>query len=127
MKLNYLTLEEILRLHFQVIEDYGGIHGVRDEGRLKSAVEAPKLNAFGIEQYTSVYQKGAVYLRNIIGDHPFSDGNKRTALTVSVIFLQRNGVVISVDPKGLEEFTIKVATRHLSIDEIANWFKLNSK
>jgi death-on-curing protein len=127
MKVKYLNLEEILRLHFQVIEDFGGSHGVRDEGRLKSVVLAPKQIAFGKEQYPSVYDKAAVYLRNIIGDHPFSDGNKRTALTVSGIFLARNGITLSADPKGLENFTVKVATHHLKIDEIANWLKVNSR
>jgi death-on-curing protein len=121
MKVRYLTLEEILRLHFQVIEDFGGSHGVRDEGRIKSVVEAPQQIVFGKEQYPSVTEKAAVYLRNIIGDHPFSDGNKRTAVTVCGIFLIRNGSGIKADPKQLERFTIRVATNHLSIAEIADW------
>ncbi len=127
MKIKYLNLEEILRLHFQVIEDFGGSHGVRDESRLKSVVNSPKQVVFGEEQYPSVYERGAVYLRNIIGDHPFSDGNKRTAITVCGIFLSRNNIIISAKPKDLEEFTIKVATDHLDIDEIAKWLSNNSK
>lgn len=127
MKAKHISLEEILRLHFQVIEDFGGSHGVRDEGRLKSVVQAPKQIVFEEEQYSSVYDKAAVYLRNIIGDHPFSDGNKRTAVTVCGIFLARNGVTLRADPKDLENFTVKVATHHLKIDEIANWLKINSQ
>jgi len=60
-------LKEILRLHFQVIEDFGGSHGVRDEGRLSSVVEAPKQVVFGKEQYPTIFDKAAVYMRNIIG------------------------------------------------------------
>jgi len=127
MKKKYISLEEILRLHFQVIEDFGGRHGVRDEGRLKSVVQTPKQVAFGEEQYPSVYDNAAVYLRNIIGDHPFSDGNKRTAVTVCGIFLARNGVALRVDPKDLENFTVKVVTHHLKIDEIANWLQISSR
>jgi death-on-curing protein len=126
MKTKYITLEEILRLHFQVIEDFGGSHGVRDEGRLNSAVQAPKQIVFGKKQYPSLYEKAAVYLRNIIGDHPFSDGNKRTAVTVCGIFLARNGSGLRADPKDLEVFTIEVATRHLKIDKIANWLEVHS-
>ncbi|HUC87711.1 MAG TPA: type II toxin-antitoxin system death-on-curing family toxin [Candidatus Binatia bacterium] len=126
MIVKYITVEEILRLHFQLIEDYGGSHGVRDEGRLKSVVAAPKQTVFGEEQYSTIFDKAAVYLRNIIGDHPFSDGNKRTAVTVCGIFLMRNGVVIGADPKDLENFTIEVATRHLSIKEIADWLEPNT-
>ena len=127
MKIKYLNLEEILRLHFQVIEDFGGSHGVRDESRLKSVVNSPKQVVFDEEQYSSLYQMAAVYLRNIIGDHPFSDGNKRTAITVCGIFLSRNSIIISAKPKDLEEFTIKVTTEHLGIDEIAEWLSNNSK
>jgi len=87
----YFTIEEILRLHFQIVEDFGGLHGVREEGRLKSLVAAPRQEVFGIEQYKSVCEKAAVYLRNIIADHPFADGNKRTAVTACGIFLSRNG------------------------------------
>ena len=124
--IQYISLEEILRIHFQVIEDYGGSHGVRDEGRLKSVVNAPKQEVFGEEQYSSLFDKAAVYLRNIIGDHPFSDGNKRTAITICGIFLSRNGKQINASPKNLEEFTISVATQHLSIKDISSWLEINS-
>jgi len=123
MKRQYITLEEILRLHFQVIEDFGGSHGVHDEGRLESVVEAPKQTVFGAEQYPSVFDKAAVYLRNIIGDHPFSDGNKRTAITVSAIFLKRNGYDLNPNPLDLEEFTIRVAAQNLTTKKIALWFE----
>jgi len=127
MSINYLNLEEILRLHFQLIEDFGGSHGVRDEGRLKSVVEALKQEAFGKEQYPSLHEKAAVYLRNIIGDHPFSDGNKRTAVTVCGIFLARNGKRLVASPQDLEDFAVKVATDHLEIREIARWLESHTK
>jgi death-on-curing protein len=127
MKIKYLTLEEILRLHFQVIEDFGGSHGVRDEGRLESVVKAPSQSAFGEDQYVTIYDKAAVYIRNIIGDHPFTDGNKRTALTVCAIFLSRNGRIINADPKILEDFTVMIATDHLTIEEISKWLGANTK
>lgn len=123
---NYVSLEEILRIHFQLIEDFGGSHGVRDEGRLKSAVQAPKQIVFDQEQYESLFDKAAVYLRNIIGDHPFSDGNKRTAVTICGIFLARNGKPLTPNPIELEDFTLRVATEHLTIDEISGWLKTNT-
>lgn len=126
MTVRYLDLEEILRLHFQVIEDFGGLHGVRNEGRLKSVVDAPKQEVFGKQQYVTVYEKAAVYLRNMIGDHPFIDGNKRTALSTCGIFLFRNGINIIATPKDLENFTVKIATDHLVISEIASWLESHS-
>ena len=122
----HLTLEEILQLHFRIIEDFGGSHGVRDEKRLMSVVEAPQQEAFGQEQYPSLHTKAAVYLRNIIGDHPFSDGNKRTALTVCGVFLACNDKPIVADPKELEDFTVQIAVEHLNIETIAKWLESHS-
>ena len=126
MTIKYISLEEILRLHFQLIEDFGGLHGVRDEGRLQSVVEAPKQITSGREQYSSLLDKAAVYLRNIIGDHPFSYGNKRTAVTVCGIFLSRNDLRLTTQPADLEIFTVQVATDHLVVAEISEWLKINT-
>lgn len=120
------TAEEILLLHFKIIEDFGGSHGVRDEGRLKSVVSAPSQSAFGQEVYDTAYKKAAVYLRNIIADHPFIDGNKRTAITLAGIFLQRHAVMLSASPKDLEDFAVQVAVEHLDIPAIAQWLQTNS-
>lgn len=127
MIVKYVSIEEILRIHYQLIEDFGGSHGVRDEGRLKSVVAAPQLEIYGHEQYASVFEKAAVYLRNIIGDHPFIDGNKRTAITSSGIFLTRNRCYLNANPTGLENFTVSVATDHLDIPAIANWLQIHCK
>ena len=123
---HYLNIEEILRLHFQVIQDYGGSHGVRDHGRLKSVFEAPRQQVFGVEQYPTVCEKAAVYVRNIIGDHPFSDGNKRTGITVAGVFLQRNQLRLIATPKELEDFAVSVAVNHLDVEAIAAWLKAHT-
>ncbi len=123
----YLSLEEILRIHHQIIEDFGGSHGVRDEGRLQSVGIAPQLELNGQEQYASVFEKAAVYLRNITGDHPFVDGNKRTAVTCCGIFLVRNQCHLDATPLELENFTVSVATDHLDIPAIANWLRAHCK
>ena len=122
----YLTLKEILRLHFQVIEDFGGSHGVRDERRLLSVVNAPLQQAFGQVQYPDLFEKAAVYARNIIGDHPFSDGNKRTGITCAAIFLMRNQTRLNATPKELEDFAVRIAVDKLDVKQIADWFKRNS-
>jgi death-on-curing protein len=124
--MQYLTLEEILRLHFQVIEDFGGAHGVRDENMLRSIAEAPKQEVFGQEQYPETYDKAAVYLRNIVSDHLFVGGNKRTAVTACGIFLMRNGIRMTATSKELENFAVQIATEHLDVPAIAAWLAINS-
>lgn len=125
--MKYLSAEEILRLHFQVIEDYGGSHGIRSEARLKSVVVAPQQTIFGSDQYPNLFEKAAVYMRNIIGDHPFADGNKRTGTVVAGIFLIRNGCEIYCSTKELEDFAVKVATAKLDIPVIAKWLETHSR
>lgn len=121
-----MALEEILRLHFQVIVDYGGSHGVRDESRLQSVVDAPKQSVFGQDQYKTVHEKAAVYTRNIIGDHPFTDGNKRTGITVAGVFLIRNGYRLTASPKELEDFAVRVAVDRLDVAAISVWLKVHT-
>lgn len=123
----YLTLEEILRLHFQVIEDYGGSHGVRAEERVKSVVLAPQQAVFGEEQYPDLHEKAAVYLRNIIADHAFTDGNKRSGVTVTAVFLDMNGWGLTATPKELENFAVQVAVEHLDVPTVAAWLRAHSK
>ena len=127
MSTQYLSGEEILRLHFKVIDDYGGSHGVRSESRLKSVIEAPQQVLFGAEQYPTLAEKAAVYIRNIIGDHPFADGNKRTGITVAGVFLLRNSVQLTATPKELEDFAVRVAVEHLSIEDIAAWLDVHTQ
>ncbi len=73
--------------------------------------------------WLNFFQKAAVYFRNIIGDHPFSDGSKRTMVTVCGIFLMRNIKKLSVTPNYLEKCAVSVATNHLGIVEIAQWLE----
>ncbi len=127
MTTKYLNLEEILRIHHQLIEDFGGGHGVRDEGRLKSVIAAPSQEVFGRGQYESLFEKAAVYVRNVVGDHPFLDGNKRTGITVCGIFLARNRHGLKANPIELENFTISIATDHLDIPAIADWLRAHSR
>lgn len=124
--MNYLSAEDILLLHFMLIEDFGGSHGIRDEGRLLSVVAAPQQEAFGVEQYVGVFQKAAVYTRNIIADHLFVDGNKRSGITAAAIFLSKNGYEMTSTPKSLEDFAVRVAVEHLEVAVIAAWLKAHS-
>ena len=124
--MKYLTAEEILRLHFYYYQRLCRSHGVRDHDRLYSVVDAPKQPVFGVKQYVGVLQKAAVYIRNKIGDYPFADGNKRTGITVSAVFLMRNGWNISADTKHLEDFAVEVAVKNLDVEVIAAWLETHT-
>lgn len=125
--MKFFDLEELLLLHHAIIEDYGGSHGVRNEGRLESALASPAQEVFGKQLYPTVFEKAAVYARSIIGDHPFVDGNKRTAITLASLFLIRNGYELTAPSKELEDFAVQIAVENLDIPTIAAWLKSKAK
>lgn len=106
-----------------VIKLYGGSMGVRDLGRLESAVATQTQEVFGQELYPTTVQKAAAMMRNIIGDHPFVDGNKRTASLAALTLLELNNLKFRAEKGQLEDFAVRVATNHLDVDQIADWLK----
>lgn len=125
--MKYFTAEEILLLHYKIVEDFGGAHGIRDDGRLKSALLAPRQTVFGHEAYPTLFDKAAVYMRGVIADHPFIDGNKRTGTVLAGLFIKRGGHELAAKPKDLEDFAVRVAVERLAATEIAAWLKSHSQ
>lgn len=122
-----LTLEQILQLHALVLVKDGGADGVRDVGRLEAAVSTQHQVVFGEELYATVFAKAAALMRGIIGDHPFTDGNKRTAMLAGLTLLEVNGYNFTAQRGELENFAVRVATKHLDIDAIADWLERHSR
>ncbi len=122
-----LTLEQILQLHALVLVKDGGADGVRDVGRLEAAVSTQHQVVFGEELYATVFAKAAALMRGIISDHPFADGNKRTAILAGLTLLEVNGYNFTAQRGELENFTVRAAIDHLDIDAIADWLKRHSR
>ena len=116
-----LTLEQLLEIHALVINATGGGTGLRDLGRLESAIGTQTQNVFGEELYSSIYDKAAALIRAIIADHPFVDGNKRTALLTGLTFLELNNSSFTARKGEIEDFAVLIATTHLDIPEISKW------
>ncbi|HEX6462174.1 MAG TPA: type II toxin-antitoxin system death-on-curing family toxin [Candidatus Saccharimonadales bacterium] len=118
-----LSVEQLIELHVLVIRQTGGSEGLRDLGRLESAIATQTQTAFGKELYVTLFEKAAVFIRNIIGDHPFMDGNKRTAMLAGLTFLSINGMIYGAQSGELEDFAVKVAVDRLSVEEITAWLE----
>jgi death-on-curing protein len=125
--MNFLTLDQIVQLHVLVVGETGGSTGIRDLGRLESVVGAQNQYVFGKETYTDPMQKAAALIRGIIGDHPFVDGNKRTALLTALTFLKINGVNLTISQGDLENFAVQVTIDKLNVSSIANWLEKHKK
>ncbi len=119
-----ITLEQLLQLHALVIEETGGSAGLRDLGRLESAIATQTQNVFGEELYTSLIVKAAALIRAIVADHPFADGNKRTAILAGLTFLKINDVVTTMHEREIEDFAVKVAVEKLDVTAISHWLSL---
>ena len=113
-------------MHYRVIEETGGSHGIRDIGVLQSAIARPIAAFGGDDLYPDIFTKAAALMHSLIKNHPFIDGNKRTAITSSSIFLLRNGFQITASNKELEQFTLETASTKIEIEKIARWFKKHS-
>ena len=117
----FLTLEQILQLHALVLSHDGGSNGVRDVGRLDAAVCAQTQVVFSEELYPDIFSKAAAVIRSVVADHPFVDGNKRTAILAGLTLLELNNYHFDAISGELEDSAVRIATDRLSIAEIADW------
>lgn len=118
-----LTLEQLLELHTLVVEATGGSTGLRDLGRLEAAIATQTQNVFGEELYPEIVDKAAALIRSIIADHPFVDGNKRTAMLTGLTLLELQGISFVAKSGEIEDFAVDIATRHIDIPQISNWLQ----
>lgn len=118
----FLTVEEVIDFHTEMINEFGGIHGIREIGLLISAVEMPKASMFGEFLHPTTYDKAAAYLFHIVCNHPFLDGNKRTGLVSSLTFLDINKITLNYHEKDLEELVTNVAKGKAQKENISRFF-----
>ncbi|WP_327695231.1 type II toxin-antitoxin system death-on-curing family toxin [Streptomyces sp. NBC_00459] len=110
----YLSAEDVLDIAGLAVDDQQVV--VRDAGLLESAVHRPSAAMFGQEAYSDLFDKAAALLQSLAVNHPFVDGNKRTAWTSCVVFLALNDVQLRPDIDVAERLVIAVATG--SVDEV---------
>lgn len=122
-KLLYLSFDEIIQLHKKEIDIFGGSHGIRDRNLLYSAIGQADLFLFGEPFYKDAYIIAAVYAYHIIKNHPFVDGNKRTGILVSLIFLQMNNVNLVATKDEIYNLAIDIAASRINKDDVIQFFK----
>ena len=95
---------------------------MRDLGLLESAIARPQAVFDNKELYPTIFHKAAAMAESLIKNHPCLDGNKRTAITSTALFLLINGYTLEVSQKELVDFTISLATKKLSFEQAVKWF-----
>lgn len=117
----YPTINEVLKLHDQLIERFGGSQGVRDLGLLESALMRPQTG-----YYDTLSLEAAALLQSLCQNYCFIDGNNRVAFATTAIFLRMNGYRLKVDPDNGENFLIEEVIKKLTgIEIIARWLESN--
>lgn len=114
----FLEIAEVLDIHQILIEQLGGMSGVRDEGLLESALSQPKASFFGELLHPTIHQQAAAYLYHLAKNHPFLDGNKRTAYGAMETFLRLNGYKLALSNEESYNMVIQVAQGEMSKEEL---------
>jgi len=113
----HLSIETAVEIHAEAIKQFGGLDGVRDENLLASAVLAPQSTFGGKSLYHDLAEIAGAYLFYICNNHPFLDGNKRTAMMSAIVFLRTNGIEPLPDSTEWEKLMLDVAAGKMSRDE----------
>jgi death-on-curing protein len=122
-----ITKEIVLRLHTLSIAQFGGSHGIREEGLLESAIARPYQTFGGDDLYPTVIEKAAAIAESIIINHPFVDGNKRTGFLAMLAVLESESIKITASNELIYSCVIDISTGSKSFEQIVDWLKQNSK
>lgn len=112
-RIKHPSLEQVLKIHRAVLKQHGGSDGIRDLGMLESALGAPQATFGGAPVISDVVEVAASYLFYLCRNHPFTDENRRVALTTCVIFLNANGIRCRRDSSDWEAFVLDVAASRI--------------
>jgi death-on-curing protein len=113
------TVEAVKAIHREALQAHGGSTGIRDEGLLDSAVATPQATMMGKPMFSEPVEVAAAYLFYLCRNHPFIDGNKRTALATCLVFLYENGYLSQekLDVDAWEQLVLDVAASRIDREE----------
>ena len=121
------SLDEIVALHYRIVQKTNGLQGVRDIDLLASALGRPQTTFGGKDLYPNIFLKTAAMIQSILLNHPFVDANKRTALATAEYFLYLNRKEIKATQHEKVEFTLWVENKKPTIEQIASWIEKRLK
>ena len=122
MEFEWISPKTVLAMHSEQIAEHGGTEGLRDEGLMLSALARPE-NLYAYGESPDVSALAASYAFGIAKNHPFLDGNKRTALVVAVTFLNLNGYDFDAPKPEIYTLFLRLAEGTITEEEVADWFR----
>ena len=124
---NFLTIAEVLEIHKNQIDLYGGSHGVKDQALLESALAQPEATFGGKFLHTDIIEMASAYCYHLIENHAFNDGNKRVGIVTALVFLTMNDFELNVSEDELEKFVLGVAARNVLKPDVVKYFRKYSQ
>ena len=121
----FLSISQVLDIHQDEINSFGGTSGVRDEGLLDSALAQPQATFGGELLHPTIHEQAAAYLYHLAMNHPFIDGNKRTAFAVMDTFITLNGYSLNLSEEQAYNLVIQVVQREMSKEELSAFLELH--
>ena len=121
--IEYLSVDQILRIHELQIEQFGGARRIRDRGGLEAAVARPQTTFGGDDLYPDLAAKAAALMHPLVQNHPFVDGNKRVGAMAAELFLLVNGQELEAGDDQLAETAFAVARGELAAEALAIWIR----
>jgi death-on-curing protein len=118
-----IEISEVEKIHDILIERFGGAKGIRDRGILESAIGRPSQTFDGKDLYPDPVDKASAIFESIVSNHPFVDGNKRTAYVLMRLILKNHKLDINAAENEKYDFVIKAAKGELTFDKIKNWIE----
>ena len=123
MSFDYIRVNDILVIHADQIERYGGTEGIRDPGLLEAALFRPQTG-----YYPTLIDEAAALWESLSQNHPFVDGNKRTAFAATYVFLAINGLDITATDDEAQDFVLGLYdTSSTTFDNLRTWLSENTK
>ena len=116
-----ISKEQIINLHKQLIDETGGANGLRDEGLLDSAYNAPFQRFDNQELFPTIQQKSARLAFGLINNHPFVDGNKRIGAHIMLILLALNGIELNYTQEELYTIILDIASSAVELNALSEW------
>lgn len=116
-----LTYNDVIGLHSDILADTKGLAGIRDENLLRSSITGPFQTMYGQDLYPSDIDKICRTGYNIVMNHPFNDGNKRTGLHVMFTLLEMNGYTLNKNASDAHNFIIELASGNKTYEELVTW------
>jgi death-on-curing protein len=127
MEIAFLTLEDVLVLHEELIRRYGGTPGLRDAGLLEAALAMPQAGFGGQYFHEFPHEMGAAYLFHPVRNHAFIDGNKRVALACAILFFKINRAPYSITEEEAVELTLAAASGRADKGAVTAFFRQHLK